>query len=220
MEIVDPIHLCPDCMVVRTPRSRHCNTCNQCVERFDHHCPWINNCVGVGNHRSFTLFLFSLVASVITILVSTIVGLVALMQSHEILKNDLFYELIPDEYFLAKPWYYAASWVVIAITGLFLFPLLFLTVIQIQNLCVNRTTNERYSRKQPLRKSKKSKVDLHKMDSTGSSLLSTTTSVMAEDIIRDYGDPIDYSDRRCELIHNTYSMLCKKQFPDQAELYR
>lgn len=27
-----------------------------CVGRMDHHCVWINNCVGCGNHRRFILF--------------------------------------------------------------------------------------------------------------------------------------------------------------------
>jgi len=53
LEIFDPNSLCPECEVIRTPRSRHCNICNKCVSRFDHHCPWINNCVGLGNHTWF-----------------------------------------------------------------------------------------------------------------------------------------------------------------------
>jgi palmitoyltransferase len=47
LESFEPNCLCPECEVIRTPRSRHCNICKKCVERFDHHCPWINNCIGV-----------------------------------------------------------------------------------------------------------------------------------------------------------------------------
>jgi len=43
LDKLDPTMLCPECEVIRTPRSRHCSICNRCVERFDHHCPWINN---------------------------------------------------------------------------------------------------------------------------------------------------------------------------------
>lgn len=48
--------LCPECDIIRTPRSRHCNLCDRCVDRFDHHCPWINNCVGKGNYKYFYVF--------------------------------------------------------------------------------------------------------------------------------------------------------------------
>lgn len=47
VEKFDPNMLCPTCEVICTSESRHCYICNRCVERFDHHCQWINNCVGV-----------------------------------------------------------------------------------------------------------------------------------------------------------------------------
>ena len=57
VEEFDSNHLCPECQVIRTERSRHCNICNRCVDRFDHHCPWINNCVGTKNHGYFFLYI-------------------------------------------------------------------------------------------------------------------------------------------------------------------
>lgn len=57
LERFDATQLCPECCTLRTIRSRHCNVCGQCVERFDHHCPWVNNCIGVSNHNSFLLYL-------------------------------------------------------------------------------------------------------------------------------------------------------------------
>ena len=35
----------------------HCWECNQCTEEYDHHCPWIRNCVGKGNKHWFNWYL-------------------------------------------------------------------------------------------------------------------------------------------------------------------
>ncbi|XP_067318805.1 palmitoyltransferase ZDHHC13 [Anolis sagrei] len=51
---------CTSCLVKKPLRSFHCHSCNSCVARYDQHCIWVGQCVGVGNHSYFLLFLIFL----------------------------------------------------------------------------------------------------------------------------------------------------------------
>lgn len=50
---------CTTCQSYRPPRSSHCRICDCCIEGIDHHCSYLNNCIGSRNYRTFFAFLVS-----------------------------------------------------------------------------------------------------------------------------------------------------------------
>lgn len=216
MTLIDPVQLCPDCQIVRTPRSRHCGTCNQCVERFDHHCPWVNNCIGIKNHGIFLTFIFLMTVNIIYNLVLAVLTIadttgITDIQDYQI---PLHYMILSEEITRNLLILRISQGFTIFLTLFFSGPILLLIYVQLRNFFSNRTTNERLGGK---KYGKEDSVE----DTTESnpSSYSATTSLLADEFIKEIGEPEDYSNRKAECIFNFSAMCCKRKMPDQQDIY-
>lgn len=50
---------CRTCQILKPARSRHCPVCQYCIIMADHHCIWLNTCIGLGNYKEFYTFLLA-----------------------------------------------------------------------------------------------------------------------------------------------------------------
>jgi hypothetical protein len=54
---------CFYCKAFVDESSKHCRPCNRCTIGFDHHCKWLNNCVGQTNYKTFILFVMAVLGT-------------------------------------------------------------------------------------------------------------------------------------------------------------
>ncbi|XP_024250446.1 palmitoyltransferase ZDHHC23-A isoform X1 [Oncorhynchus tshawytscha] len=124
---------CPLCKVVRPPRAGHCRICGGCVQRLDHHCIWINSCVGKANHRNFllTLLLF---------LLTSLYGISLVLRSvcprQNLLTALLYCPGVYNQYSSALC--FTCAWYSSIVTG----GLLHLLMLQMINISYNLTERE------------------------------------------------------------------------------
>jgi len=144
LQNVHPCEMCPDCEVLRTPRSKHCAICNRCVDRFDHHCPWINNCVGINNHNYFLAFITLLLIVLFLLVVSCIVTMANPCQQRMIFNECKLSELCIGCH---HAWFkYSMIVFTIIVCIFFGGPAGILLVVHVKNYANFKTTNERYAR--------------------------------------------------------------------------
>ena len=86
-------NLCVFDEVIKTENSFHCTICNKCSDHYDHHCPFIDNCLGTRNHKYFLVFLLSYFIYSLLIVAAVIWKLKDIHKDVN-LKNDLPWTLL------------------------------------------------------------------------------------------------------------------------------
>ena len=94
------VRFCETCNIFRGPGVSHCKKCDNCVENFDHHCPWLGNCIGKNNYFYFFIFLIFCNIFIISNLFSCIALIIMNWKNDSNSKSfgERFKDIIKKEY--------------------------------------------------------------------------------------------------------------------------
>jgi hypothetical protein len=147
---------CPECRNSLKSTEFHCFICGVCVNRYDHHCPWINNCVSSFNIGKFTAFIVLLIVGCVEVM---FLSICFYFKGLTILHPSRLISIAEED----RNKYYLTNMVVCGLlSALFCMLLFSLLGDQLKNLCSNTTS---YERAKSLRKSTLLETDEHVRDS-------------------------------------------------------
>ena len=89
-----------------------------------------------------------------------------------------------------------------------------LTVVQIRNFCLNRTTSERFGKAKVVQESRTSTY----LEDSQSGSTFIDDDVLGQSIV-DAMQTRDHSSRNCAVLYNCADMFCLNEHPDQSKIY-
>ncbi|KAI7868939.1 DHHC palmitoyltransferase-domain-containing protein [Spinellus fusiger] len=94
------LRYCDTCKLYRPPRASHCRQCDNCVENEDHHCIWLNNCIGKRNYRPFFTFIVTATLLCCYVIVFSVVHLLSIAKQQANGSFNTLFQVAPVSFVL------------------------------------------------------------------------------------------------------------------------
>ena len=138
--------ICPFCYIKQNERTKHCDICKKCITNFDHHCYYINNCIGKKNNKIFFFFIFYFTIFIFLLCILQILilsGFLNYKQNLDCLQIFYFWKNDKER----KKFHFFFIWIYFFISLFFSFSSFFLFFLSAKAFFSGITTYERIKKK-------------------------------------------------------------------------